>query len=120
MLTVAGFQVPVIEFVDVVGKTGLVEPEHIGEMAVKVGVTFGLTVIFKVVAIAHSPTFGVKRYSPEAILLTVAGFQVPLIPLFDVRGKIGLAAPEQIGAMAVKLGVRIGLTVKFSVAVVAH
>ncbi len=120
MLTVAGFQVPVIELVDIAGKTGLVEPEQIGAIAVKFGVTFGLTVTFKVVAIAHSPTFGVKKYSPEAILLTVAGFQVPVIPLFDVRGKIGLAAPEQIEAMGVKLGVRIGLTVKFSVAVVEH
>ena len=53
-------------------------------------------------------------------MLTVAGFQVPVIPLFDVSGKIGLVAPEHIEAMAVKLGVRIGLTVTSSVAVVAH
>ena len=60
MLTIAGFQVPVIELVDVVGKTGLVEPEHIGAMAAKIGVTVGLTVTLKEVAIAHSPTLGVK------------------------------------------------------------
>ena len=120
LLTVAGFQVPVIELFDVVDKTGLVEPEHIGAIAVKVGVTIGLTVTFKVVSVAHSPTFGVKVYVSEEVLLTVAGFQVPVIPLFDVSGKTGLVAPEHIGAMAVKLGVRIGLTVTSSVAVVAH
>ena len=54
------------------------------------------------------------------VLLTVAGIHVPVIPLFDVRGKTGLVTPEQIGAMVVKLGVRTGLTVTFSVAVVAH
>ena len=60
MLTVAGFQVPVTEFVEVVGKTGLVEPKHIGSIAVKFGVTIGLTVTSKAAAVAHSPTFGVK------------------------------------------------------------
>ena len=38
-------------------------------------------------------------------MLTVAGFQVPEIELFDLIGKIGLAEPEQIGAIAVKVGV---------------
>ncbi len=60
LLTVVGLQVPVIKFVDVVGKTGLVDPEHIGAMAVKVGVTIGLTVTLREVAIAHSPALGVK------------------------------------------------------------
>ena len=54
------------------------------------------------------------------ILFTIAGFQVPVTPLFDVSGKVGLVVPEHIGEMAVKLGVRIGLTVTFNVAVVAH
>ena len=53
-------------------------------------------------------------------MLTVAGIHVPVIPLFDVRGKTGLVAPEQIGTIAVKLGIRIGLTVTVSVEVVAH
>ena len=120
MLTIAGFQVPVIELVDVVGKTGRVEPEHIGAMAVKVGVTVGFTVTLIVVPIAHSPILGVKLYIPEVVLLTIAGLQVPVIPLFDVRGKTGGTVPKHIGAMDVKLGVSIGLTVTFSVAVVAH
>jgi hypothetical protein len=54
------------------------------------------------------------------VLLTVAGFQVPVIPLVDVSGKTGLTAPKHIAAMGVKLGVTIGLTVTFNVAVVAH
>jgi hypothetical protein len=120
LLTIAGFQVPVIELLDVVGKTGRVEPEHIGAISVKVGVIVGFTVTLIVVPIAHSPTLGVKLYIPEVVLLTITGFQVPVIPLFDVRGKVGLVVPEHIGAMAVKLGVRIGLTVTFNVAVVAH
>ena len=45
MLTVAGLQVPVIKLFDVVGKSGLAEPEQIGAIAVKVGVTFGFTTI---------------------------------------------------------------------------
>jgi hypothetical protein len=60
LLTVAGLQVPVTRLIDVVGKTGLIEPEQIGAIAVKVGVTVGFTVILKFVAIAHSPGLGVK------------------------------------------------------------
>ena len=54
LLTTAGSQVPVIPFVDVVGNVGATVPEHIGFTAAKVGVTFGVTVISKVVvAVAH-------------------------------------------------------------------
>ena len=60
MLTRAGFQVPVKLLFDVEGKTGLGIPEHIGAMAVKVGVIFGLTVTVKVVVVAHCPASGVK------------------------------------------------------------
>jgi hypothetical protein len=45
----AGDQVPVILFVDVVGNTERVVPEHIGFTAEKVGVILGLTTIVKVV-----------------------------------------------------------------------
>ena len=115
-----GFHFPIIKLVDVVGKIGLVEPEHIGAIAVKIGVIFGLTVTFKVVPIAHSPKLGVKLYIPEVVLLTTAGFQVPVIPLFDVRGKTGDTVPKHIGAMAVKLGITIGLIVTLNIVVVAH
>ena len=56
----AGAQVPVMPLVDVVGIAAKAAPEHIGATAVNVGVIFGLTVIVKVVVVAHSPAVGVK------------------------------------------------------------
>ena len=53
VLSKAGAQVPVIPLVDVVGNADKVAPEQIGATAVNVGVMFGLTVIVKVVVIAH-------------------------------------------------------------------
>ena len=55
MLIVAGLQLPVIELFEVVGKTGAVAPEHIGSIAVKVGVMFGLTTTDIVAVVAHCP-----------------------------------------------------------------
>ena len=49
-----------------------------------------------------------------------AGAQVPVIPLFDVVGKAASAAPEQIAATGVKVGVTFVLTVIVNVVVVAH
>ena len=49
----AGDQEPVIPLVDVVGKAAKAVPEQIGATAVKVGVTFGVTVIDNVVVVAH-------------------------------------------------------------------
>ena len=49
----AGAQVPVIPLLEVVGRADKVAPEQIGATAVKVGVIFGLTVIVKVVVVAH-------------------------------------------------------------------
>ena len=54
------------------------------------------------------------------MLLTVAGNQVPVIPLDEVVGKTGADAPLQIGATAAKVGVTLGSTVTVSVVVVAH
>jgi hypothetical protein len=53
VLSSAGVQVPVILLFDVVGKAERLPPEQIGATAVSVGVTFGLTVIVKVVVVAH-------------------------------------------------------------------
>ena len=54
-----------------------------------------------------------------AVLLK-AGDQVPVIPLFEVVGKVGAAAPLHIAGMAVKTGV-IWFVITISiVAVVAH
>jgi len=43
-----------------------------------------------------------------------------VIPLSDVVGNIGAAVPEQIGAIAAKVGVTAGVTVISTVVVVAH
>ena len=53
-----------------------------------------------------------------AVLLS-AGDQVPVIPLVDVVGNVTVS-PEQIGAIALNVGVVFGLTVMVNVAVVAH
>jgi hypothetical protein len=45
---------------EVIGNGAKVAPEQMGATAVNVGVTFGLTVIVKVVVVAHCPAVGVK------------------------------------------------------------
>ena len=57
---------------------------------------------------------------PVAVLLTVAGLHVPLIPLLEVAGSTGAADPLHIGAIAVNVGVILLLTVTVAVVVVAH
>jgi hypothetical protein len=120
LLTVAGFQVPVIPLVEVAGKTGAVAPLHIAAIAAKVGVIVGLTVTDNVVVVAHNPAVGVNVYVPDVVLLTVAGLQVPVIPLVEVVGKRGAVVPLHIAAIAAKVGVAIGLTVIVIVFVVAQ
>ena len=115
----AGDQVPVIPLFDVIGNADKLAPEHIGATAVNVGVTFGLTVIVTVAVVAHCPASGVKVYV-VVVVLSNAGDQVPVIPLFDVICNADKLAPEQIGATAVNVGVTFGLTVIVTVAVVAH
>ena len=51
---------PVMPLVDVVGNAVNVAPAHIGATALNVGVIFGLTVIVKVVVVAHCPAVGVN------------------------------------------------------------
>ena len=53
MLFKAGAHVPEIPLFDVVGNAVKVAPVQIGATAVKVGVTCGLTVMVKVVVVAH-------------------------------------------------------------------
>jgi hypothetical protein len=120
LLTVVGLQVPVIPLVEVVGKVGAAAPLHIAGIAAKVGVIVGLTVTDKVVVVAHNPAVGVNVYMPDVVLLTVAGLQVPVMPLVEVVGKIGAAVPLQIAAIAANVGVTIGLTVIVIVFVMAQ
>ena len=104
---------------DVVGNGDKVAPEQIGATAVNVGVMFGLTVMVRVVVVAHWPAAGVNVYVVVAVL-SIAGDHTPVMPLFDVVGKADKVAPEQIGATAVNIGVMFGLTVIVNVVVVAH
>ena len=60
VLFIAGAQVPVIPLVDVFGKADKTAPEQIAATGVKVGVTFGVTVIVSVVVVAHCPAVGVN------------------------------------------------------------
>ena len=53
-------------------------------------------------------------------MLTDAGLQVPVIPLVEVVGNIGVVAPLHIGATVAKVGVVGGLTVIDNVVVLAH
>jgi len=115
----AGVQVPVMPLLEVVGNAVSVAPEQIGATAVNVGVMFGLTVIVKVVVVAHCPAVGVNVYV-VVVVLSKAGDQVPVMPLLEVVGNAVSVAPEQIGATAVNVGVIFGLTVIVKVAVVAH
>ena len=108
-----------IPLLDVVGSAASTAPEQIAATGVKVGVTFGLTMIVKVVVVAHCPAVGVNVYVVVAVLFN-AGLQLPVMPLVDVVGSAAKAAPEQIGATAVKVGVTFGLTVIVNVVVVAH
>ena len=102
-----------------VGNGVKVAPEQIGATAVNVGVTFGLTVIVNVAVVAHCPAVGVNVYV-VVVVLSKAGDQLPVMPLFEEVGKGASVAPEHIGATAVNVGVTFGLTVIVKVAVVAH
>jgi hypothetical protein len=115
----AGDHVPVIPFVDVMGSGAKVAPEQMGGTALKIGVALALTVIVNVDVVAHWPTAGVKVYVVVVVLFN-AGDHVPVIPLVDVVGSGAKVAPEQIGGIALKLGVTPGLTVIVNVDVVAH
>ena len=50
-------------------------------------------------------------------VLFKAGAQVPVIPLVEVVGNAAKAAPEQIDATELKVGVTFGFTVTVTVAV---
>jgi len=60
VLMVAGLQVPVILLLEVPGNNGAVLFWHSGPICVKLGVTFGLTVMVNVVVVAHRPAVGVN------------------------------------------------------------
>jgi len=119
VLLSAGAHAPVMPLLDVVGKAPSGSPEQMGATAVKVGMMFGLTVMVRVVVVAHCPAAGVNVYVVVAVLFS-AGAQVPVMPLLDVVGNGFNVPPAQMGATAVKVGVMFGFTVMVSVVIVAH
>jgi hypothetical protein len=102
----------VILFVDVVGNVGAEPPLQMLSVVPKlnVGVMFGFTVTVNVVVVAHWPAVGVKVYVPLAVLLTIAGLHVPVIPLAEVAGNAGTVPPEQIVSVVPKLNVGVMFT----------
>ena len=68
------------------------------------------------------PDEGVNVYVPETVLLTVAGLQLPAMPLSEVVGSTGADPPLQRDKEVPKLKVAVvfGLTVTVKLAVVAH
>ena len=72
--------------------------------------------------VAQVPAVGVNTYVPLVVLLTTAGFHVPVIPLLDVVGNVGTFAPEHTVNAVPKLnvGVIFGVIVTVKVVVVAH
>ena len=115
----AGDHVPLIPFNEVVGNAANVAPEQIAATELKVGITFGLTVIVNVVVVAHCPTPGVNVYVVVAVLIN-AGDHVPVIPFNEVVGSAVNVAPEQIAATGLKVGVIFRLTTIVKVVVLAH
>ena len=122
VLIVAGDQVPVMLFVDVVGNDAGVAPTQYGPACVKVGVTFAFTTTVIVVVVAHWPAVGVKvlTVDPALAVLIVAGDHVPVMLLVDVVGNAAGVAPTQYGPACAKVGVTLSFTTTVIVVDVAH
>lgn len=122
--TTAGFHAPVTPLSDVFGNAGAV-PFSQMDMPVpklKSGTSLGITVKVNDVGVAHCPAAGVKVYTAELRLSTIAGFQVPVIPLFDKTGRDGTASPSQMvsDAPKSKLGAILGEIFTVSVVGIAQ
>ena len=108
--TTEGLHEPVIPFVDVLGNTGTVPLSQITRLVPKgkVGVVLCITVIVIVIGNPQVLALGVKVYEPVAVLLTVDGLHVPVIPFNDAGGNIGAVVPSQKGGKGLKVGTNIG------------
>jgi hypothetical protein len=74
------------------------------------------------VGIPHAPEFGVKVcvVVPITAVLMVAGFQVPVTPLFDVVGNTGAVLFWQSGLIWVNAGATWDVMTTSMVAVAPH
>jgi hypothetical protein len=126
LLIADGLQLPEIPFEDVAGKDGGVLPWQRFKLVPKLndGVTTGFTVTVNVAGAMHCPgkTTGVNVYTPDAVLLTIAGFHVPLMPLSEVTGNNGTLLPAHMLSVVPKLnaGIVFAFTVTVNVVVFAH
>ena len=57
---------------------------------------------------------------PDVVLLTIAGLQVPIMPLVEVVGNVGAVVPAQKAGIAANVGVTWLVMVISMVAVVPH
>ena len=119
LLFIAGLQVPIIPYVEMVGKAGIVVPAQNGPTELNKGVTGESIVIVNVVVTPHCPASGVNVYVVVAVLF-IAGLQVPVMLFKDVVGKAGMVVPAQYGPGTLKEGVTIGLIVIVRVVETAH
>ena len=117
MLFTAGNHVPVMPFVDVVGKVNE-PPAHIGATCVKIGATGVFTATVNVAVDAHGFPVGVNVYVVVALLF-IAGVHDPETPFVEVVGKVNVP-PTQIGAIGAKVGVTLGFTATVNIAGEAH
>jgi hypothetical protein len=117
VLLIAGNHVPVMPLFEVVGKL-IVLPAQIAATCVNAGVVLLFTAIVIVVVVAHCPIVGVNVYVVVAVLL-ISGDQVPVMPLFEVVGKLNVP-PAQIAGTCVNVGVTDGLIVRCNVATLSQ
>ena len=122
MLMVAGLQAPVIPLLDVVANTGAALFKQRGPIASKLDTTELAILTSIVTTVAHCPPAGVKVYVdvPKEVVLIAAGLHVPVTPLLDVVANTGGALFRQSAPIVLNVGVTLGVTVTFSVVVVAH
>lgn len=101
---------------------GATVPAQNGGIESKVGLITAFTVTIKVVESAQVPSAGLKVYTvvPANSVEIDGGFQVPVIPLREVPGRIGAIEFWQIGAMESNTAVIDTLTVTSRVAWGAH
>ena len=120
VLIVAGFQVPFMLFVEVVGNAGAAEFWQSGPTWVNAGVATALTTIFIVAFVPLSA--GVKVYVvvPGVAVLIVAGLQIPVMPFAEVVGRAGGVEFWQRGPICAKDGTTALLISIDIVAVVTH
>ena len=122
VLITAGFQVPVIPLLEVVGKAGAALFWHKGPTCVNVGVTCKVITTSIVATVPHWLASGVNVYVvvPITDVLIVAGLHVPVIPLLDVVGNAGAALFWQSGPICVNVGVICEPITTFIVTLIAH